>query len=437
MKYIISILIIITFISSSNSNEINFKINKPYEVFISKEKLSENLNFYRDNFSSFSFCLKNSDDADNDLISIKNLNKKNHIKKVFNKTFTDWDVMDEHADAMNDFALIVCKVMINVNRDDKIELLNFIIELSKLENFYSISPEWIEDHSGPYWYARNLPPFLFAWSFVRDLANNDQQEYMHEWIKKLYDNLNNDDGCKLMMNNSCFGNHTYNVTNSLITMSILLNDNKRFEHSVNRFFTVLNKNITKDGLFLFELKRQHCSSHYHIHSLNPIFAILQNLKTQGYDYFNTEISGNFKISEIIDSIFNKFLIYPKKYLENINGFYATKTCPTKGQEFKYKFEQADFLQTAQFGFVSIYKNNISNQNIEFNKIKKLKVYWSTENKNKINNIFEDYNNDGLIDTLEINEIDASYNIYGNTWGDAVFGGFPFIFYKNEDLDQYQ
>ena len=46
--------------------------------------------------------------------------------------------------------------------------------------------------------------------------------------------------------------------------------------------------------------------------------------------------------------------------------------------------------------------------------------------------FEDYNNDGLLDTLEINEIDASYNIYGNTWGDAVFGGFPFN--KNEDLD---
>ena len=49
------------------------------------------------------------------LISIKNLNKKNHIKIIkffsfFNKTFTDWDVMDEHADAMNDFALIVCKV---------------------------------------------------------------------------------------------------------------------------------------------------------------------------------------------------------------------------------------------------------------------------------------------------------------------------------------
>ena len=57
---------------------------------------------------------------------------------------------------------------------------------------------------------------------------------------------------------------------------------------------------------------------------------------------------NFKISEIID--FNKFLIYPKKIF-CINGFYATKTCPTKGQEFKYKFEQADFLQTAHFLFL--------------------------------------------------------------------------------------
>ena len=58
MKYIISILIIIIFISSSNSNEINFKINKPFEVFITKEKLSENLNFYRDNFLSFLFVQK-------------------------------------------------------------------------------------------------------------------------------------------------------------------------------------------------------------------------------------------------------------------------------------------------------------------------------------------------------------------------------------------
>ena len=35
----------------------------------------------------------------------------------------------------NEIALIVCKVMINVNRDDKIELLNFIIELLNLKTF--------------------------------------------------------------------------------------------------------------------------------------------------------------------------------------------------------------------------------------------------------------------------------------------------------------
>jgi len=417
--YSIIILIFSSFLSL-NANELNFNINRPFEIFLSKESLAENINFYKNNNLTSSLCLKNSDEPNDNSINIKNLNKKNHIKQTFNKTFTDWDVMDEYADRMNDFALIVCKIMISDKRNDKIELLDFIIELTELENFYSISPEWIEDHSGPYWYARNIPPFLFAWSYVRDIANKDQKEYMNNWINNLYENLNNDDGCKLMQNNSCYGNHSYNVTNALMTMSILLNDNQKFTNSVDRFFKILRKNITEDGLFVFELRRQHCSTHYHIHSLNPIFAILQNLKTQGYNYFNIEIVNDFKISEIIDSIFNKFLVYPKEYLKNVDGFYAIKTCPTKNQDFKYKFEQADFLQTAQFGFVSIYENNISIKNVDFSKIKKLKVIWSQKIKNDNDNNFEDYDDDGMIGTLKITEIDARYYFYGNTWGDAVF-----------------
>ena len=53
---------------------------------------------------------------------------------------------------------------------EKEELLNFIIEISKLEKFYSITPEWVVDHSGPFWFARHVPPVLFAWSYVRDMA---------------------------------------------------------------------------------------------------------------------------------------------------------------------------------------------------------------------------------------------------------------------------
>ena len=68
----------------------------------------------------------------------------------------------------------------------------------------------------------------------------------------------------------------------------------------------------------------------------------------------------------------------------------------------------------------IYENNISIKNVDFSKIKKLKVIWSQKIKNDNDNNFEDYDDDGMIGTLKITEIDARYYFYGNTWGDAVF-----------------
>ena len=112
--YSIIILIFPSFLSL-NANELNFNINRPFEIFLTKESLAENINFYKNNNLTSSLCLKNSDEPNDNSINIKNLNKKNHIKQTFNKTFTDWDIMDEHADRMNDFALIVCKIKISKN----------------------------------------------------------------------------------------------------------------------------------------------------------------------------------------------------------------------------------------------------------------------------------------------------------------------------------
>ena len=108
-----------------------------------------------------SFCKKNRDDANDQFIKFSNNEQRRLIKETFNKTLTDWDTNDEYADVMNDFALATCKTMIYGNDKEKKELLEFIIELTKLEKFYSITPEWVMDHSGPYWFARNIPPFLF------------------------------------------------------------------------------------------------------------------------------------------------------------------------------------------------------------------------------------------------------------------------------------
>ena len=190
---------------------------------------------------------------------------------------------------MVEFSLATCKTMLFGSDAEKEELLNFIIEISKLEKFYSITPEWVMDHSGPFWFARHIPPVLFAWSYVRDIANEKQQQQINKWIEGLYNKLIVDDNCLEWKAGSCFANHAYNVRNALIAMSIMLNDEEKFNHNVDAFFKVLKINIREDGLLENELRRGHCSSHYHMFAFSAIFAVLQNLKTQGYDFYNKKL----------------------------------------------------------------------------------------------------------------------------------------------------
>ena len=218
MKKLLGIVVLGLLLSSNAFAK--WKVNKPYQVFITSDELAENIKFYQLS-KNMSLCKKNRDNANDQSIKFSNSEQRRSIKETFNKTFTDWDVMDEYADVMNDFALASCKTMIYGNDKEKKELLEFIIELTKLKKFYSITQEWVMDSSGPYWFSRNIPPFLFAWSYVRDIATKKQQKYMHKWINKLYKKLIKDDGCKKWDRGSCYGNHAYNVRNALIVMAIL------------------------------------------------------------------------------------------------------------------------------------------------------------------------------------------------------------------------
>ena len=155
-----------------------------------------------------------------------------------------------------------------------------------------------------------------------------------------------------------------------------------------------------------------------------------------YDYYNKELANGFEIKDILQAVLTEFLPYPKKYLKSVSDFYVTESCPTKGQKFVYKYEQADFLLTAQFGFISLYENNISDSNqIDFSNIKKLKIIWVKKITEGKKYFYEDYNENGKIDSLFLVEINARKNIYQNTWGDSIFGGFPIILNKIEIEDQ--
>ena len=165
-------------------------------------------------------------------------------------------------------------------------------------------------------------------------------------------------------------------------------------------------------------------------AFGAIFGILQNLKTQGYDYYNKELYNGFEIKDILDAAINKFLIYPKKYLATIKDPYAITTCPTKGQVFVYEFEQTDFFATAHYGFVSLFQSNVEgSEKIDFSNIKKLQITWDKKLGNDPKYFYEDYNKNGKEDSLYYNVYDVTKGMYYHSWGNAVYGGNPILLSK--------
>ena len=147
----------------------NWKINNPYQVFLPADQLQSNIEFYKTSNSTF-ICEQDEDGFNNEFVTFSNNEFRESLKKSFNKTFTDWDTMDEFSARMVEFSLATCKTMVFGGEQEKRELLDFILEISTLEKFYSITPEWVMDHSGPFWFARHIPPVLMAWSYVRDIC---------------------------------------------------------------------------------------------------------------------------------------------------------------------------------------------------------------------------------------------------------------------------
>ena len=120
-------------------------------------------------------------------------------------------------------------------------------------------------------------------------------------------------------------------------------------------------------------------------------------------------------------------IYPKKYLTTVKDPYAITTCPTKGQEFVYEFEQTDFFATAHYGFVSLFQNNVEgSEKIDFSNIKKLEIIWDEKITNNPKYFYEDYNENGKEDSLYYSIYDVTKGMYYHAWGNAVYGGNPIL-----------
>ena len=95
-------ILIIAFLFFSQKALADWKINYPYQVFIQSDELINNIKFCQSSKYPF-LCDQDDDDFKNDVVSIKNKDFKESLKLSFNKTFTDWDTMDEFSSKMVEF----------------------------------------------------------------------------------------------------------------------------------------------------------------------------------------------------------------------------------------------------------------------------------------------------------------------------------------------
>ena len=166
-------------------------------------------------------------------------------------------------------------------------------------------------------------------------------------------------------------------------------------------------------------------------AFSAIFGILQNLKTQGYDFYNKELSNGFEIKDILDATINKFLIYPKKVFGYCQRSLCDNNMSYKRSEFVYEFEQIDFFATAHYGFVSLFQSNVEgSEKIDFSNIKKLQITWDKKVVGDPKYFYEDYNENGKKDSLYYDVYDVTKSVYYHSWGNAVYGGNPILLSQN-------
>ena len=64
-------------------------------------------------------CEQDEDGFNNEFVTFSNNELRESLKKSFNKTFTDWDIMDEFSARMVEFSLATCKTMVFGGEQEK------------------------------------------------------------------------------------------------------------------------------------------------------------------------------------------------------------------------------------------------------------------------------------------------------------------------------
>jgi len=258
----------------------NFKIQNPGVIFISKDRFLNNILTYSENLN---WACK--------------MNRTKPLTEIPLPTKTikhsEWDnyeiFMNEE---VTNYFRSYCGYLINGGdfQNFKDNLLD-IIDKGGLKNM----PNPGDNSDFPYSYSINLVPILLYFSFSQELFNDQEKETVRNWLESLT--------LKYQYTFDRPNNHRLFYLNYLLAHSIVFNDDKLFNHSINLFKSTMRDEWTKEGLLKSESERGSCALHYNYHALNPIFGFIFNAKIQGLDLFSEPISKNFTIRDIVDSIY--------------------------------------------------------------------------------------------------------------------------------------
>jgi len=186
---------------------------------------------------------------------------------------------------------------------------------------------------------------------------------------------------------STYNNHGMYTNNYRLLVSILFNEKKMFNESINFFLEQMKYNETETGLFKIDSKRGACALHYNLHNLSPLMSILWNLNLQGIDLSKKNLNSKDSISDIvsviIDSVEDPKLVIEQNKKLGYSSPYSLISCynwmsDEEKNKYVIKFNNEDLVMPyASSYWINIFMALTDNQDIynKFLKSQKLKEQY--------------------------------------------------------------
>jgi len=372
-----------TEVSNNDPFNVNDKyvIKNPGLIFIELESLIDNISVSDD--KKIDDCRRYNDFARE--------NFDNYKFKASREGDIKWSIED---DLTGPLTIIFCKYLsgkVLDKQDDNLQsqinlIKTFLIKLSE-SNYLNSFPKQNDDSDHAYETSAAIIPTLFIYSQFQNEFNIEEKSK----IKKMFLDLEKKNRYTFNSSQvgigSTYNNHGMYTNNYRLLVSILFNENKMFNESINFFLEQMKYNETETGLFKIDSKRGACALHYNLHNLSPLMSILWNLNLQGIDLSKKNLNSKDSISDIvsviIDSVEDPKLVIEQNKKLGYSSPYSLISCynwmsDEEKNKYVIKFNNEDLVMPyASSYWINIFMALTDNQDIynKFLKSQKLKEQY--------------------------------------------------------------